>query len=80
MLTSHVPSFEGDGQQLTKSGVKLRRVDCRQKKNSLERGTLLSSVPAYLHFNTAKLCPTGKALEESLSATTRGWPAMNFST
>ena len=75
MLTSHVPSFEVDGQKVTKeSSIKLCPWICRPNRNLLERGRYISSC------NTAKLCQTEKVPEESLSATIRRCPGMNFAT
>ena len=75
MLTSHVPSFEVDGQKVTKeSSIKLCPWISRPNRNLLERGRYISSC------NTAKLCQTEKVPEESLSATIRRCPGMNFAT
>lgn len=80
MFTSQVPSLDGVGQIFT-AGVHIRYNKPWEERGyyALDKGTKVSSRPAYRHLSTPNGGPTGKPLLGSLRATIRS-VVLNFPT
>jgi hypothetical protein len=75
MLTSHVPSPDGVGQQLTSFELVSRAQMDTRRRGILEIGTKLSSLLTALHRKTPNGLPTGQFLPESFSLISFSRPA-----